>query len=217
MRFAEIPLEKIIRKSNVREERETELTDLETSIDNWDILQPLLVRPSAGKYEIICGHRRYEAARRYGAATIPCYIRDDISEHDVLYVQLVENTNRKQMSAQELVDTFDRMKKQEPRLTNREIARRIGKPEQFVTSQYTAIRMVDEMYGDTKRADIKKKTSGQIMSDYKKKLQTVLKNGTGTMILSYHARTIQISCVSADKAEEIVKTLKTKYHLEDAE
>lgn len=207
MKFAYIPIENLVRTTNVREERETEMTDLESSIEKVDLLQPILVRTMKnGRYEILAGHRRVEALKLQGEDRIPCIIRDDIDDSQKLYVQLVENTSRKNMSALELVDTFEKMKKNEPKLTNREIARRIGKPEQFVTSQYTAVRMLDEMYGDDADTQGKGMTAGSVTGKYVKKQQTVYAGENMEMRYSARKITILIKGNAADVARHIADT-----------
>ena len=68
MTFKHIPVGLIYKKDNIREELETELGDLQASIEQFDMLQPILVRPVGNKYEIVSGHRRYAAMKLYGAA-----------------------------------------------------------------------------------------------------------------------------------------------------
>lgn len=215
MKFKEIPIELLVRQDNVRSERDSEITDLEQSIGGYDLLQPVLVAPiDGGKYGIICGHRRVEAMKRRGEPTIPCIIRDDLGEKDRLYVQLVENVNRKQMSAQELVDTFDKMKKAEPRLTDREIAKRIGKPESFVYMQYQAVRLLDKMYGEGEisKKDVKSKTVGQALNEYRKRHQQDVFKAAG-MYVVYSGRTLKISFKDASSLIEFLDDIKLKYKL----
>lgn len=51
---------------------ENRLHDLAESIDEFGILEPLLVRPiECGKFEIIAGERRWRAARLAGLTTVP--------------------------------------------------------------------------------------------------------------------------------------------------
>lgn len=54
----EIPLSKILYGTNVRSELDEDIMELAKSIEEHDILQPLVVRAKGNKYEVICGHRR---------------------------------------------------------------------------------------------------------------------------------------------------------------
>lgn len=66
------------------------------SIQQVGILQPLLVRPSAqtGKYDIICGNSRFQAAKQVGLETVPVVIQD-LSDSEAFKITLVENLTRK--------------------------------------------------------------------------------------------------------------------------
>lgn len=61
---------------NRRMPRADGITQLAESIRRNGVLQPLLARPAASGYEIICGGRRLAAAREAQIATVPCYVRD---------------------------------------------------------------------------------------------------------------------------------------------
>ena len=55
---------------------EEALAELENSIREFGVLQPLLVRPmSDGSYRIVAGERRWRAARRAGLTEVPFIIR----------------------------------------------------------------------------------------------------------------------------------------------
>lgn len=46
------------------------------SIKDVGVLQPILVRPFSGKYEVLAGHRRLSAAKEAGLTTIPAVVRE---------------------------------------------------------------------------------------------------------------------------------------------
>ena len=52
------------------------IEELAVSIKNYGILEPLLVRPQNGKYEIILGNKRYQAAKMIGLNTVPALVRN---------------------------------------------------------------------------------------------------------------------------------------------
>lgn len=73
---------------------EQELNELAESIRAQGLLQPLLVRPrSERQFEIVFGERRYRAAQRAEATTVPVCIRE-MTDAQVLEAQLVENLQR---------------------------------------------------------------------------------------------------------------------------
>lgn len=177
--FKVIELEKITNGKNIRNERDEEINELAKSIEENGLINPIFVkRIPGGKYEVIAGHRRFEAVKRLRLPYIECNVADDEkSEKDVLLMQIAENVQRKDMSAQELVDIFDDMKKRYGVKQN-QIARYFNKTETWVTNQYQAVKLLDSMYGGNIPQDMQKKTAGQIKLAAKKQM-----NGDAEIIL----------------------------------
>ena len=95
--YAEIGLEHIIpSEMNYRKKiNKTSLDELTESVRQKGILQPIIVRPvkGNGKYEIIAGHRRYQAAMSAGLETIPAII-EQFDDEAALEVAITENSQR---------------------------------------------------------------------------------------------------------------------------
>jgi ParB family chromosome partitioning protein len=111
---------------------EDALGELAASIAQVGVLQPVLVRPAGGRYELIAGERRWRAAQRAGLTTVPAVVRttDDASsvEH-----ALVENLHRQDLTPleeaaayQQLIEDFG--------LTHDDVARRVGKSRSTITN-----------------------------------------------------------------------------------
>ena len=89
------------------------LEELAASIKSQGVMQPVLVRPpSAGRYEIIAGERRWRAAQIAGLQEVPCLIRE-IPDEAALAMSLIENIQREDLNPleeaagiQRLVDEF---------------------------------------------------------------------------------------------------------------
>lgn len=110
-----------------------DLQELIASIKEKGILEPLLVRPSdvGGRYMIISGERRYRAALEAELREVPC-IEMDVDERNVAEIALIENLQRKDLTAYEeaegylmLIERFD--------YTHEEVAKKIGKSRSSVT------------------------------------------------------------------------------------
>lgn len=138
MKFKDIPVDQLFQGENVRSEADEELGDLMESIERYDLLTPIIVVPENGRYKIVAGHRRFSAMKARNEATVPCVIHTDLSQSQIPFVQLIENVQRKEMSAHELVQIFDRMKAATPGLSNAAIGRLIGKSGEWVGLQYKA-------------------------------------------------------------------------------
>ena len=92
---------------------EGSLKELAASIQAQGIMQPILVRPLAGGYEIIAGERRWRASRMAGLKEVPTLVRE-IPDEAAAAMSLIENIQRENlnpleeaMGLQRLVDEFD--------------------------------------------------------------------------------------------------------------
>lgn len=169
--FKIIEMEKIISGKNIRNERDTDIQELADSIETNGLINPILVKQIGnGKYEVVAGHRRYEAVKRLGLPHIECNITEETSEKDLLLAQVAENILRKNMSALELVEVFENMKKQYG-IRQNAIARYFNKTETWVTNQYQAAKMLQSQYGEKIPAEMKTKTAGQIKLAVQKKMR----------------------------------------------
>jgi ParB family chromosome partitioning protein len=110
-----------------KEFRPEELADLESSLRQSGILQPITVRPSPhhSGYELIAGERRLRAATRLGWTEIPALIRltDD---RTMLTLAMVENLQRADLDPIEEADGYQRLV-EEFDLTQQEVADVVGK------------------------------------------------------------------------------------------
>ena len=161
---------KIVQGKNIRNERDSEILELAESIDRQGLINPITVQKrDDGKYEVIAGHRRFEAVKRLGWPHVECNIFEDLNEKEIILAQIAENCQRKQMSAFELVDVFEDMKERF-NMNQGAIAKRFGKSETWVSNQYQAVRLLASQYGEKIPKAEKKKTAGQIKHDVKKKM-----------------------------------------------
>jgi ParB family chromosome partitioning protein len=70
-----------------------DLADLAESIKSNGVIQPIIVRPSGSKYQLIAGERRFRAAKLASMTTIPALVRS-ASDKQLLEWSLVENIHR---------------------------------------------------------------------------------------------------------------------------
>lgn len=77
---------------------EEALAELEASIREYGVLQPLLVRPmSDGSYKIVAGERRWRAARRAGLKEVPVIIKS-LTDAEAAAIALIENLQREDLN-----------------------------------------------------------------------------------------------------------------------
>ncbi|MEM7811150.1 MAG: ParB/RepB/Spo0J family partition protein [Planctomycetota bacterium] len=84
---------------------EEELDELAHSITTHGVLQPLLVRPHDGSYQLIAGERRLMAAKRAGLETVPCRVLE-VEDRLVAEVAIEENLKRKDLDVLEKAQAF---------------------------------------------------------------------------------------------------------------
>lgn len=133
-----IPLEKLT--ANVLQPRKDfgDLTELSESIKEKGILEPVLVRPKDGQFEIVAGERRYRAAKLAGLTEIPC-IEYDVPDNEALELSIIENIQRKDLDIYEQSYSLKSLSEIYG-YTHQEIAQKIGKSRVTVTE---LIRITD--------------------------------------------------------------------------
>ena len=87
---------------------ETALEELAQSIAMRGVLQPILVRPHDGGYQIIAGERRWRAAQRAHLHEIPVIVRD-FDDVQTLEIALIENIQRQDLNAIEEAEAYQRL------------------------------------------------------------------------------------------------------------
>lgn len=114
--------------ANVRETLGDDLGDLARSIGEHGILQPLIVQPhpsAPGRYRILAGHRRFDAAQLAGMHAVPVIVRHGVDEQGALELMLVENCQRRELNAMERAEALGALINRG--LTQQQVADRTGK------------------------------------------------------------------------------------------
>ena len=119
--------------------REEALEELARSIKASGIIQPLVVRPVAGRYQLIAGERRWRAAQRAGLTKVSAIIRQ-VSDELALEMTLVENIQREDLNAIETARAFDRLM-DEFQLTQEAVAERTGKDRTTVANAVRLLKL----------------------------------------------------------------------------
>ena len=122
---------------------EAELNHLAASIRENGLLQPILVcrTEDRTKFRIIAGERRYRAAHLAGRRTVPCLeMPRDFDPELIDQLQLVENIQRADLQPLEAAEAIEAYIARHG-LSQRDAARRLGKPTSFV-AELLAIRRI---------------------------------------------------------------------------
>jgi ParB family chromosome partitioning protein len=120
-----------------------ELQDLTASIREHGVLQPLIVTPGDmdGRYVLIAGERRLEAARLAGLSAVPVIVRP-ATDQQRLELAIIENVQRSDLSALEQAEAY-RQLAEDFELSHEEIALRVGKSRVAVTNTLRLLKLPD--------------------------------------------------------------------------
>lgn len=118
---------------------EPALAELTASIEASGLLQPVVVRPRNGTYELIAGERRWRAVQRLGWRTVPAVVKD-ADDQTLLTLALIENLQRHDLSAidealgyQRLMDEF--------KMPQAEVARMVGRSRPAIANLLRLLRL----------------------------------------------------------------------------
>ncbi|MEP7204931.1 MAG: ParB/RepB/Spo0J family partition protein [Candidatus Saccharibacteria bacterium] len=104
---------------------DSSLEDLAASIAEHGILQPIVVTPYKGGYQIVAGERRFRASKRVGLDKIPALVRTLSGQHK-LELSLIENLQRRDLNVLETATAYLKLRDQF-NLSLEQIGQRVGK------------------------------------------------------------------------------------------
>ena len=122
---------------------EESLRELADSIRAHGIIQPLVCRRKDGFFELIGGERRLRAANLLGLKTVPVIVVDAL-DRDAAEIALVENLQREDLNAIEEAEGYKALA-DEFRLTQSDIAERVGKARASVANTLRLLELPDEV------------------------------------------------------------------------
>lgn len=120
---------------------EDPLQELSDSIKEFGIIQPIVVTPKNGYYEIIAGERRWRAARMAGLKEVPVIIRD-YTEQEIVEISLIENIQRENLNPIEEAQAYQRLI-QEFSLKQDEVAERVSKSRTAITNSMRLLKLCE--------------------------------------------------------------------------
>lgn len=118
---------------------ESRLEELAQSIRSNGIIQPLVVRRSGERFQIIAGERRWRAAQKAGLHRIPCIVKE-VPEENALELSLIENIQREELNPIEEGNAYKKLLERQD-LTQEEIARRVGKDRSSIANALRLLKL----------------------------------------------------------------------------
>jgi len=148
---SEIQVKKTLRTSEIEPNRlqprksfdEDGIASLAESIKEHGLIQPLLVRPYNGAYQIVAGVRRWRAAKVAMLEEVPVIIKE-LSDSETMQLALIENLQRENLTPieaasglKELVDTYG--------MTHENISRIVGISRSSVSNTIRLLGLPEEV------------------------------------------------------------------------
>ena len=119
------------------------LAELADSIRTQGIIQPIIVRPISGAYEIIAGERRWRAAQLAKLQEVPVVVRE-IPDEQVIAISLIENIQREDLNVIDTAISLQRLIA-EFSMTHESAASAIGKSRTAVTNLLRLLDLSEEI------------------------------------------------------------------------
>jgi ParB family chromosome partitioning protein len=133
-----------------------DLSELMASIAEKGLIEPIVVRTRGGRYQIIAGERRYQAAVQVGLRELPVVVRD-VDDVEIIELALIENLQRKDLTAFEEADALHTLAAQNS-LTHEDLAKRLGKSRTAISETLALHKMPAEVKNLCRLADISSKS-----------------------------------------------------------
>lgn len=120
------------------------LSELASSIKVHGVITPIIVNKQPdGRYMIIAGERRFRAARMAGLTVVPAIIKE-YTARQIEEISLIENLQREDLNPIEAATAMKRLM-EEYRLTQEDLAERIGKSRPAITNTLRLLSLPAEI------------------------------------------------------------------------
>lgn len=163
-KLLEIPTESILPnpyQPRVTFDEET-IAELAQSISQVGLIQPLVVRKSAGGYELVAGERRLRACKSLGMATVTCIVEEQMREESSAMMALIENLQREDLHYMEeaqsyytLLNSYD--------LTQEALAERLGRSQSSIANKLRLLRLSDGVKDALQQAGLSERHARAIL------------------------------------------------------
>lgn len=119
------------------------IEELKTSIMEYGIIQPLIVRRSIKGYEIVAGERRFRAAKEAGLKEVPAIVKD-FDDRKMMEIALLENLQREDLTVIEEALAYKNLIN-ELELTQEELSSKIGKSRSHIANTMRLLSLPDDV------------------------------------------------------------------------
>jgi ParB family chromosome partitioning protein len=104
---------------------EEPLESLRRSIEQYGVIVPIIANRKKGRFTLVAGQRRLQAARELGFKFVPAIVRT-LNPRQMMEVSYLENLHREDLSTIDVVQMFDRIHRKYPRIEESDLAEAMG-------------------------------------------------------------------------------------------
>jgi len=151
-----VPIDKVDPNPDQPRQVMGDLSELMASVAEKGIIEPLIVRQRGGRFQIVAGERRYQAAVQIGLRELPVVIRD-VDDNEIIEVALVENIQRKDLGPFEEAEALHSLAER-CGYTHEDLAKRLGKSRTAITESLALASMPVDVRNLCRLADISSKS-----------------------------------------------------------
>jgi ParB family transcriptional regulator, chromosome partitioning protein len=148
--------------ANPLRSRAEDIRELADSIKQDGLLQPLIVRPSADKFEVIIGNRRLLACRLLRWQKIQCIIKD-VDDRVAYELSLVENVQRRSMTPIDEAKAFEKYVIENGWGSERELGIKLGKSPSYISQRISLLRLPIDIRDMVARGEISTSSAREIV------------------------------------------------------
>ena len=119
------------------------LDELATSIKNYGVFQPIIIKKTIKGYYLVAGERRLRASKLAGKKTIPAIIKE-FTDEEMREIALLENVQRENLTAIELAWAYKGII-DSLHIRQEDLALRLGKSRSHITNTLGLLRLPEEV------------------------------------------------------------------------
>jgi len=124
--------------------KEESLHELAESIKQHGVLEPVLLRKNAGRYQIVSGERRVRAAKLAGLKEIDARVFEFLSNKTMAEWAIIENIQREDLNPIEIADSYQKLLDNHG-YTHEDLAARLNKSRAAVTNSLRLLKLPDQV------------------------------------------------------------------------
>ena len=128
------------------------LSELASSIKEYGVVEPIIVKKDVKGYIIVAGERRTKAAKMAGLKTIPAIVKD-FTDQEMMEIALLENIQREDLNPIDTAESIDNIIKKH-NITQEDFSKKFGKSRSYVTNLLGLLRLPKEVQDKVKKGTL---------------------------------------------------------------